>query len=68
MPRRRTGNGGVAPPFLGSIKMDLKKRSVGVEWIHLARDRVQWWVRLNTVMSLRVLQNGEDRTLWTSGY
>jgi hypothetical protein len=25
-----------------------------VDWIHLAQDRDQWWVLLNTVMNLRV--------------
>jgi hypothetical protein len=26
----------------------------GVNWIHLAEDRVQWWVFVNTVVNLRV--------------
>jgi hypothetical protein len=26
----------------------------GVDWIHLAQDRDQWWALANTVMTLRV--------------
>jgi hypothetical protein len=26
----------------------------GVDWIHLAKDRDQWWALVNTVMNLRV--------------
>jgi hypothetical protein len=26
----------------------------GVDWIHLAQDRDEWWVVVNTVMNLRV--------------
>jgi hypothetical protein len=25
----------------------------GVDWIHLAKDRNQWWAFVNTVMNLR---------------
>jgi len=25
----------------------------GVEWMHVAQDREQWWVLLNTVMNVR---------------
>jgi len=25
-----------------------------VDWMHLAQDRDQWWVHVNTVMDLRV--------------
>jgi hypothetical protein len=28
-----------------------------VNWIHLAQDRDQWWVLVNTVMNLWVPQN-----------
>jgi hypothetical protein len=38
-----------------SYIMDL--RQVGwedVDWMHLAEDRDQWWVLVNTVMNLRV--------------
>jgi hypothetical protein len=35
------------------IKMDLKETGCeDVDWIHLAQDRVQWWVLVNVVMSL----------------
>jgi hypothetical protein len=38
-----------------NIKMDLRKIGIdGVNWIQLARDRVQWWAFLNMVMNLRV--------------
>jgi hypothetical protein len=37
------------------IKMDLKEiRWKGVEWIHLAQDRVQWQAPVNVVMNLLV--------------
>jgi hypothetical protein len=28
--------------------------SEGVDWIHLAQDRDQWWTLVNAVMNLRV--------------
>jgi hypothetical protein len=38
-----------------NIRMDLgKTRWVGMDWIHLAQDRDQWWAVVNTVMNLRV--------------
>jgi hypothetical protein len=41
--------------FENNIKMDLKKnRMGGMDWIHLAQDRDQWWVLVNTVMNFRV--------------
>jgi hypothetical protein len=37
-----------------TIKMDLREIVwEGVEWMHLAQDRDQWWAVVNTVMSLR---------------
>jgi hypothetical protein len=36
------------------IKNDLKETD-GVDWIHQAQDRVQWWALVNTVMNLPVL-------------
>jgi hypothetical protein len=37
-----------------NIRMDLRNTGwEGVEWIHLAQNREQWWV-LKTVMNLRV--------------
>jgi hypothetical protein len=36
--------------------MDLREIEwEGAEWIHLAQDRDQWWVLVNTVMNIRVL-------------
>jgi hypothetical protein len=32
-----------------------RHRWEGVEWIHLAQDRDQWWAFMNTVMNLWVL-------------
>jgi hypothetical protein len=38
-----------------NIRMDVKEiRCEGEDWIHLAQDRVQWRVPVNTVMTLRV--------------
>jgi len=31
----------------------------GVNWIHLAQDRVHWWPFVNTVMNLRILQKAD---------
>jgi hypothetical protein len=46
-PRHRWKNG---------IRMDLRKTGWGsVEWIHMAQDRDQWQILVNTVMNLRVL-------------
>jgi hypothetical protein len=42
-PRRIWGN---------NIKMDLKRRCEGVDWILLARDSVQLWCLVNVVMHL----------------
>jgi hypothetical protein len=39
-----------------TIKLDLREIEInGANWIHLAQDRVQWRVFVNTVMKLRVL-------------
>jgi hypothetical protein len=38
-----------------NIKMDLKEIIwKGIDWIHLAVDRNQWWTAVNMVMNLRV--------------
>jgi hypothetical protein len=38
-----------------NIKMDLGEIGIGgANWIRVARDRVQWWTFVNTVMNLRV--------------
>jgi hypothetical protein len=40
----------------GGIKMDLRDIGwVGMDWIHLAQGRDQWWAIVNTLMNLRVL-------------
>jgi transcription termination factor 2 len=37
-----------------NIKMDLREIGIeGVNWIHLAQDRVQWRAFVNTAMNLR---------------
>jgi hypothetical protein len=38
------------------LTLILEKKGGGedVDWIHLPKDRKQWWVHVNTVMSLRV--------------
>jgi hypothetical protein len=38
-----------------NIRMDLKEIGwEGVDWMHLALDRDQWWAVVNTVMNLQV--------------
>jgi hypothetical protein len=38
-----------------NIKIDLRKIGwEGVDWIHLAQNRDQWWALVNTVMNLWV--------------
>jgi len=42
----------------GNMKMDLREAdSEGVDWIHLAQDRVQWGAVLRMEMKLWVSQN-----------
>jgi hypothetical protein len=41
-----------------NIKMDLEEAGwVGIDWIDLAENRDRWWALVNTMMSIRVLQN-----------
>jgi hypothetical protein len=40
------------------IKMDLKGIGWGVEFIHLAQERVRWLAVVNAVINLRVLALG----------
>jgi hypothetical protein len=36
-------------------KIYIKEREwAGMDWIHLAQDRDQWWAPLNTEMNLRI--------------
>jgi hypothetical protein len=38
-----------------NIKMDIKEtRWEGVDWMHLAQDRDQWWALVNMLMNLWV--------------
>jgi hypothetical protein len=37
-----------------NFTMNLSVRWEGVDWIHLAECRVQWWDLVNTVMNLQV--------------
>jgi hypothetical protein len=38
-----------------NIKLDLREIGInGADWIRLARDRIQWWAFVSTVMNLRV--------------
>jgi hypothetical protein len=38
-----------------NVKMNLKGKGLeGVEWIHLAQDRDQWWDLVNMVKNLQV--------------
>jgi hypothetical protein len=34
----------------------------GVDWMHLAQDKDQWWVLLNTVINLQVPQKARNLT------
>jgi hypothetical protein len=34
------------------IKIALREVGCGVEWIHMAQDRGQWWTLVNMVMNL----------------
>jgi hypothetical protein len=38
----------------GNVKWNLKK--YGVDWIHMAQDRDQWWTFVDMGMNLRVPQ------------
>jgi hypothetical protein len=39
----------------GNIRMDLREGGwEGMDWIHLAQDRDQWWAVVNTLMNLLV--------------
>jgi hypothetical protein len=41
--------------YEANIKLDIKEIGFeGVNWIHLAQDRNQWWVVVNTVMNHRI--------------
>jgi hypothetical protein len=39
---------------MGDIKIDLREKGWGVEWLHVAQDTGEWWAVENTVMNLRV--------------
>jgi hypothetical protein len=44
-----------------NIKLDLREIGIdGVNWVHLAPDRVQWRAFVKTVMNLRVPQRQQD--------
>jgi hypothetical protein len=44
-----------------NIRMDLREiGSEGVDWMHLAQDRDQWWALVNMVMNLWVPQKAEN--------
>jgi len=47
-----------------NIRMYLRERgSEGVNWMHLAQDRGQWWALVNSVMNLRFLWKAGN--FWT---
>jgi hypothetical protein len=54
-PRGKSLLGRTSREWEDSNKMDLKEiGSEGVEWIHMAEDREDWWAFVNTAMNLRV--------------
>jgi hypothetical protein len=55
-PEGRRPLGGLRYKWEDGIKMNLRETGwEGVEWIHLAEDRNQWWAVVNTVMNLWIL-------------
>jgi hypothetical protein len=54
-PRRR---------WVDNIKMDLRDKWDGMDWIDLAQDRDQWWALVNTIMNLQVPQNAGEVLEW----
>jgi hypothetical protein len=37
------------------IRLDLREKGwEDMDWIHLAQDRYQWWLHVNTSMNIRV--------------
>jgi hypothetical protein len=44
-----------------NIRMDLREIGwEGVDWIHLAQDRDQWWALVNTVMNFGVPEKARN--------
>jgi hypothetical protein len=39
-----------------------------MEWIHRAPERAEWWVAVNTVMHLRIIQNDKILCSYLSGF
>jgi hypothetical protein len=51
------------------IRIDLREMECeGVDWMHLAQDREQWRVLVNTVMNLQVPKNGRESLDYLSDY
>jgi len=44
-----------------NTKIDFQEVELGdMDWIEPAQDRYSWWVLVNAVMNLRVLQSAEN--------
>jgi hypothetical protein len=55
IPERKRKLGRHRRRWKNNIRVDLKEtRSEVADWIHLAQDRDQWRVLVNTVMNLRI--------------
>jgi hypothetical protein len=38
-----------------NITINFRERGwMGMDWLHLAQDRKQWWVALNTIMNMYI--------------
>jgi hypothetical protein len=54
-PERRKLLGRLRRRWVDNIKMYLREVGWdGMDWIHVAQDRNQWWALVNTVMNLRI--------------
>jgi hypothetical protein len=57
MVEKREGKRALSPRrrWEDNIRMNLREIGwEGVDWIHLAQDREQWWAPVTTVMNIRV--------------
>jgi hypothetical protein len=54
-PERKRPHGRPSCRWEYNIRIEVREiGQKGVNWIHLAQDRDQWWAVVNTVMNIRV--------------